>query len=159
MLSTKCAGCAIRWIFENFLSLIIEHLRARVINRIFRHQSVSNHRSCKRFVTFLASEILKQKAIGLLGVWGRVGVNESPYLAMHTVEPISYPEPTFLLVSTEKRQAVNSREICQRMRLGGRKGVTYTKINKDGGNFFRMLFAFSLACNALCLFNPYWAKA
>ena len=49
----------------------------------------------------------------------------------------------------------NSREICLRMRLGGRKGVTYTKINKDGGKFFRMPFAFSLICNALCLFNPY----
>ena len=36
-----------------------------------------NHRSCKRFVTFLASEIVKRKAIGVLQVWGRVCVNES----------------------------------------------------------------------------------
>ena len=107
MLSTKCAGCAIRCIFENFLSLIKEHFRAWVMDRISRHQSVSKHRSCKRFVTFLASEILKQKAIWLLRVWGRVGFNESPYLVMHTVEPISYPEPTLLLVSAVKQQAVN----------------------------------------------------
>ena len=108
MLSTKCAGCAIRCIFENFLSLIKEHLRARIIDRISRHQSVSKRRSCKRFVTFIASEILKQKAIGVFRVWGRVGVNESPYLVMDTVELISYPEPTFLLASTEKRHAVST---------------------------------------------------
>ena len=99
----KMRWMRVRWIFENFLSLIKEHFRAWVIDRIFRHQSVSNHGSCKRFVTFLASEILKQKAIGVLRVWVRVDVNESPYLLMHKVEPISYPEPTFLLVSTKQR--------------------------------------------------------
>ena len=36
----------------------------------------SNHRSCKGFFNFLASEILKLKAIGVLWVWWRVGVND-----------------------------------------------------------------------------------
>ena len=31
--------------------------------------------------------------------------------------------------------------------------------NKDGGNFFRMFFAFPLSCTAFGLFNSYWVKA
>lgn len=48
----------------------------------------SNRRSCKIFATFVYTEILKRVASGALRVWGRVGVNEPPYLVMPlTVEP------------------------------------------------------------------------
>ena len=47
-----------------------------------------NHVSCKKFSTFISDAILKHMAMGSVRVWGKVDLDEQPYLVLPlTVEP------------------------------------------------------------------------
>lgn len=48
----------------------------------------SNHPSCRQHSEFVSQEILKRLSTGALRVWGKVGVNDPPFLVLPlTVEP------------------------------------------------------------------------